>query len=76
MSAFIRMYEPHEAREDMVVFPVLRDVVPAKQFRDLADISKTRSTAGSARRLPRGGRQSRRYQKSLGIYDLSQFTAS
>ena len=28
MLAFIRMYEPHEAREDTVVFPALRDVVP------------------------------------------------
>jgi hemerythrin-like domain-containing protein len=38
MLAFIRMYEPHEAREDTVVFPALRDVVPAKEFRDLAEI--------------------------------------
>ena len=38
MSAFIRMYEPHEAREDTVVFPTLRQVVPAKEFRDMADL--------------------------------------
>ena len=28
VSAFIRMYEPHEAREDTVVFPAFRDLVP------------------------------------------------
>ena len=48
MSAFIRMYEPHEAREDTVVFPALRDVVPAVQFRDMAETLKTRSIGASA----------------------------
>jgi hypothetical protein len=37
MLAFVRMYEPHEARDDTVVFPALRDMVPAKEFRDLAE---------------------------------------
>ncbi|MDT5341391.1 MAG: hypothetical protein QOE52_575 [Mycobacterium sp.] len=37
MSAFIRMYEPHEAREDTVVFPALRVVLPPKEFRELAE---------------------------------------
>ena len=43
MSAFIRMYEPHEAREDTVVFPTLRQVVPAKEFRDMAEIFEDRN---------------------------------
>ena len=77
MSAFIRMYEPHEAREDTVVFPALRDVVPAKQFRDLADIFEDEEH----RRFGQTGFQGvvdkvADIEKSLGIYDLSQFTAS
>ena len=32
MSAFIRMYEPHEAREDTVVFPALRTCCPPRSF--------------------------------------------
>ncbi|MGO9032870.1 hemerythrin domain-containing protein [Mycobacterium sp.] len=77
MAAFIRMYEPHEAREDTVVFPALRDVVPAKQFRDLADIFEDEEH----RRFGQAGFQGvvdkvADIEKSLGIYDLSQFTAT
>ena len=77
MAAFIRMYEPHEAREDTVVFPALRDVVPARQFRDLADIFEDEEH----RRFGQTGFQGvvdkvADIEKSLGIYDLSQFTAS
>jgi len=76
MAAFIRMYEPHEAREDTVVFPALRDVVPAKQFRDLAEIFEDEEH----RRFGQTGFQGvvdkvADIEKSLGIYDLSQFTA-
>ena len=28
MQAFVRMYEPHEAREDTVISPAFRQVVP------------------------------------------------
>ena len=31
-EAFIRMYRPHEAREDTVLFPALHKIVPAKQL--------------------------------------------
>jgi hemerythrin-like domain-containing protein len=77
MSAFIRMYEPHEAREDTVVFPALREVVPATQFRDLADIFEDEEH----RRFGQRGFQGvvdnvADIEKRLGIYDLSQFTPS
>ena len=75
MSAFIRMYEPHEAREDTVVFPTLRQVVPAKQFRDMAEIFEDEEH----RRFGQAGFEGvvdkvADIEKSLGIYDLSQFT--
>jgi hemerythrin-like domain-containing protein len=75
MSAFIRMYEPHEAREDTVVFPTLRQVVPAKEFRDMADIFEDEEH----RRFGQAGFEGvvdkvADIEKSLGIYDLSQFT--
>jgi hemerythrin-like domain-containing protein len=76
MAAFIRMYEPHEAREDTVIFPALRDVVPARQFRDMADIFEDEEH----RRFGQTGFQGvvdkvADIEKSLGIYDLSRFTA-
>jgi hemerythrin-like domain-containing protein len=75
MSAFIRMYEPHEAREDTVVFPTLRQVVPAKEFRDMADIFEDEEH----RRFGQAGFEGvvdkvADIEKRLGIYDLSQFT--
>jgi hemerythrin-like domain-containing protein len=75
MSAFIRMYEPHEAREDTVVFPAFRDLVPAKEFRDLAEAFEDEEH----RRFGQAGFQGvvdkvADIEKSLGIYDLSQFT--
>ncbi len=75
MSAFIRMYEPHEAREDTVVFPALRDVMQAKEFRDLADIFEDEEH----RRFGQAGFEGvvdkvADIEKSLGIYDLGQFT--
>jgi hemerythrin-like domain-containing protein len=75
MSAFIRMYEPHEAREDTVVFPALRQVVPANEFRDMADMFEDEEH----RRFGQAGFEGvvdkvADIEKSLGIYDLNEFT--
>jgi hemerythrin-like domain-containing protein len=35
--AFIRMYRPHEAREDTVLFPALHKIVPAKRLKELGE---------------------------------------
>src|SRR6185369_11343197 len=35
--AFIRMYRPHETREDTVLFPMLHKIVPAKQLDELGE---------------------------------------
>ncbi len=77
MSAFIRMFEPHEAREDTVVFPALRDVVPAKEFRDLAETFQDEEQ----RKFGQAGFQGvvgkvADIEQGLDIYDLSQFTAT
>lgn len=75
MRAFIRMYEPHEAREDTIVFPALRTVMPPKEFGDLAEIFEDEEH----RRFGPTGFEGvvdkvADIEKSLGIYDLSQFT--
>jgi hemerythrin-like domain-containing protein len=75
LSVFIRMYEPHEAREDTVVFPTLRQVVPAKDFREMADMFEDEEH----RRFGQAGFEGvvdkvADIEKSLGIYDLRQFT--
>lgn len=75
MTAFIRMYEPHEAREDTVVFPALREVVPPKEFLDMAEIFEDEEH----RRFGAAGftgvvNQVADIERTLGIYDLAQFT--
>jgi hemerythrin-like domain-containing protein len=75
MSAFIRMYEPHEAREDTVVFPALRDVLPSKEFSELAETFEDEEH----RRFGSAGFQGvvarvADIEKSLDIYDLSTVT--
>ena len=37
LAAFIRMYRPHEAREDTVLFPAFREIVPAAEFAELGE---------------------------------------
>ncbi|WP_432933938.1 hemerythrin domain-containing protein [Microbispora sp. CA-135349] len=75
MAAFVRMYEPHEAREDTVVFPAFRQVVPAKEFLRLAEVFEDEE---HRRFGPRGFEgvvdQVADIEKALGIYDLSRFT--
>jgi len=75
MQAFVRMYEPHEAREDTVIFPAFRRVVPAQEFADLgqhfADLE--RQQFGHDEFGPMVDRVAG-IERRLGIYDLSQFT--
>jgi len=77
LSAFVRVYEPHEAREDTVVFPALREVLPANEFGELAETFEDEEH----RRFGSAGFEGivervAEIEKSLGIYDLSQFTPS
>jgi hemerythrin-like domain-containing protein len=75
LLTFIRMYEPHEAREDTVIFPALRGVVTVGEFRDMAETFEDEEH----RRFGQDGFQRvvdevANIEKSLGIYDLSKFT--
>ncbi|MEU5866511.1 hemerythrin domain-containing protein [Nonomuraea sp. NPDC047529] len=75
LTAFVRMYEPHEAREDTVVFPAMREVIPPEQFADLAETFEDEEH----RRFGPAGftgvvGQVADIEKALGIYDLNQFT--
>ena len=75
MQAFVRMYEPHEAREDTVIFPAFRQVVPAAELADLgqhfADLERQQFGRDEF-----GAMVARvaRIEQNLEIYDLNQFT--
>jgi len=75
MGAFVRMYEPHEAREDTVVFPAYRNLVSPQELDELAstfaDLQAQQFGKGAfATVVDRVAG----IERSLGIYDLNQFT--
>jgi hemerythrin-like domain-containing protein len=75
LRAFIRMYEPHVAREDTVLFPALHVVATRQEYESLGDKfneieHKTFGTDGFDIYLD----QVTAFEKHLGIYDLAQFT--
>ncbi|HEU4753004.1 MAG TPA: hemerythrin domain-containing protein [Armatimonadota bacterium] len=75
IHSFIRMYRPHEAREDTVLFPALRTILTPRQVEALGermeqDEHKVLGDEGFERSVD----QVAAIEKQLGIYDLKQFT--
>jgi hemerythrin-like domain-containing protein len=74
-EAFIRMYRPHEAREDTVLFPALYQVAGAKEVHELGE----QFEAEEHRLFGEGGfertvKEVAGVEKQLGIDDLRTFT--
>jgi len=74
-GAFIRMYRPHEAREDTILFPALRKIVTAAEIDELGDQFEDEEK----RRFGEEGfektvDQVAAIEKQLGIWELDQFT--
>jgi len=75
MQAFVRMYEPHEAREDTVVFPAFRQVVPAQEFADLGQqFAELEHQQFGVNEFAAMVARVASIEQNLGIYDLGQFT--
>jgi len=75
MAQFIRMYNPHEAREDTVLFPAFRKIVSKNEYDSLGEDfeKKERELFGEDGFEKMVGRVAS-IEKALGIYDLAQFT--
>jgi hemerythrin-like domain-containing protein len=75
MRQFIRMYNPHEAREDTVLFPAFRGIVSAHEFDSLGeDFEKKEDELFGEEGFEKMVDKVAGIEKQLGIYDLSQFT--
>jgi hemerythrin-like domain-containing protein len=75
-EAFIRMYRPHAAREDTVLFPALRKILSAKQLDELGDkFEDEENRRFGAEGFEKVVEQAAAIERELGIYDLAQFTA-
>ncbi|MCW5976426.1 MAG: hemerythrin domain-containing protein [Bryobacteraceae bacterium] len=75
IRAFIRMYEPHEAREDTVLFPAFREIVPKNEYDSLGeDFEKREHRLFGEEGFHKIVEEVAGLEKTIGIYDLGQFT--
>jgi hemerythrin-like domain-containing protein len=75
LESFTRMYAPHEAREDTVLFPALRRLVSAHEYDALGEAFEEEEH----RKFGQEGFEGMvervaGLEKALGIYELKQFT--
>ncbi len=77
MQAFIRMYRPHEAREDTELFPKLRSVVSANEFDSMAeDFEKDEHQRFGSDGFETIVDRVSRLEMAIGINDISKVTAT
>jgi hemerythrin-like domain-containing protein len=75
LGKFIRMYRPHEAREDTVLFPALRRVVTPKEFDSLGEQFEDKEHALFGKEGFEGiVEKVSELERQLGTYDLDAFT--
>lgn len=75
LSLYKQMYEPHEAREDTVLFPAFRKLVTPREFKKLGEkFEEIEETMFGKDGFQTILRQVEQLEKALGIYELSQYT--
>jgi hemerythrin-like domain-containing protein len=74
-QSFIRMYRPHESREDTVLFPALRTLLTPRQVEALGDkMEEDEHKVLGDEGFEKSVDKVASIEKALGIYDLAQFT--
>ncbi len=75
LRLFTRMYEPHEAREDTLLFPALRTIVSGEEYGALGkDFEKKEHQLFGDDGFEKIVDRVAGIENRLGIYDLAQFT--
>jgi hemerythrin-like domain-containing protein len=75
LKSFVRMYAPHEAREDTVLFPALHEIVSRNEYDALGeDFEKKEHQLFGEEGFEGQVAKVADIEKSLGIYELAQFT--
>jgi hemerythrin-like domain-containing protein len=76
LMQFVRMYRPHLAREDTVVFPAMHAAIPPSDYDIMGDqFEDLEHKLFGEHGFENVVEQVAGLEKSLGIYELSQFTA-
>jgi hemerythrin-like domain-containing protein len=77
LAAFIRMYRPHAAREDTVLFPAFRDVVSCREYHALGErFEDEEQDLFGVRGFERMVDRVAAIEQTLCIHDLNDFTPS
>jgi len=75
LRQFIRMYNPHEAREDTVLFPALHEIFTTGEYDKLGqDFERKEQELFGEEGFGKMVDRVAAIEKSLGLYDLGQFT--
>jgi hemerythrin-like domain-containing protein len=75
LRGFSRMYRPHAAREDTVLYPAFRSVISPKEFMALGEAFEDKEEKLFGKNgFEKIVGQVADLEKRLGIYELSQFT--
>jgi hemerythrin-like domain-containing protein len=75
MQAFVRMYSPHEAREDTILFPALHKLISKHEYDSLGeDFEKKEKEQFGGDGFDLAVNKVTGIEKGLNIYDLNLFT--
>lgn len=75
LEMFVRMYEPHEAREDTVLFPEFRNIVSPHEYDALGEeFEKKENQLFGGEGFEKNVARVAELEKRIGVYDLAQFT--
>lgn len=75
IGSFVRMYRPHEAREDTVLFPAFRKLVSDSEYRELGERFEDREHQLFGKEGFEGiVAKVAALESDLGIHELNQFT--
>lgn len=75
LRSFNRMYRPHSAREDTVLFPELRSLVGAKEYEALGEAFEEKEQAlFGPKGFERIVAEVAELERAIGIHDLAKFT--
>jgi hemerythrin-like domain-containing protein len=76
LESMVRMYRPHAAREDTVIFPAWKQTLNAKQLDEMNDkFEDIEKEMLGENGFENAVKQIRDVENELGLVDISQFTA-
>ncbi len=77
LGLFTRMYRPHKAREDTVLFPSFRSIVSPKEFDSLGEAFEDKEEELFGKDgFQKIVNEVEKLERRMGVYDLSEFTAN